>query len=104
MKHLAFVAIAALAVAPSFAAVKIVSEDTDLATKKVTTDTILLDTNRMRVESDDGRSVMFMTDGGRNRMVMLDKARNTYQEIDEATVKQLAQQMAGERWPRWRRP
>jgi len=95
VKHLAFVAIAALTVAPSFAAVKIVSEDTDLATKKVTTDTILLDTNRMRVESDDGRSVMFLTDGGRNRIVMLDKARNTYQEIDEETVKQLAQQMAG---------
>jgi hypothetical protein len=95
MKHLAFVAIAALAVAPSFAAVKIVSEDTDLATKKVTTDTILLDTNRMRVESDDGKSVLFLTDGGRNRIVMLDKTHNTYQEIDEETMKQLGQQMAG---------
>jgi hypothetical protein len=95
MKHLAFVAIAALAGAPLFAGVKIVSENTDLATKKVTTDQILLDTNRMRVESDDGRAVLFLTDGGRNRIVMLDKARNTYQEIDEETMKQLGQQMAG---------
>jgi hypothetical protein len=95
MKHVAFVAIAALGVAPLFAGVRIQSENTDLATKKVTTDQILLDTNRIRVESDDGKSVLFLTDGGRNRLVMLDKARNTYQEIDEETMKQLGQQMAG---------
>jgi hypothetical protein len=95
MKRLAFGAVAALGVAPLFAGVRIISEDTDLATKKVTTDQILLDTNRMRVESDDGKSVLFLTDGGRNRLVMLDKARNTYQEIDEETMKQLGQQMAG---------
>jgi hypothetical protein len=56
---------------------------------------ILLDANRLRVESDDGKSVMFLTDGGRNRMVMLDKGKNTYQEIDEQTMQQMAQQMSG---------
>ena len=98
MKRLAFVATAALVLAcmaPLFAGVKIVSENTDLATKKVTTDVILLDANRLRVDSDDGRSVMFLTDGGRNRMVMLDKAKNQYQEIDEETMKQMGQQMSG---------
>jgi hypothetical protein len=84
-----------LATGPLFAGVKIVSENTDLATKKVTTDVILLDANRLRVESDDGKSVMFLTDGGRNRMVMLDKGKNTYQEIDEQTMQQMAQQMSG---------
>jgi hypothetical protein len=99
MKRFSFVATAVFApvlgMGPLFAGVKIVSEDTDLATKKVTTDVILLDANRLRVDSDDGRSVLFLTDGGRNRIVMLEKTRNTYQEIDEETVKQLAQQMAG---------
>jgi hypothetical protein len=89
------VVVAALAAMPMFAGVKIVSENTDLATKKVTTDTILLDANRMRMESDDGKVAMFLTDGGRNRFVMLDKARKTYQEIDEQTMNQMAEQMSG---------
>jgi hypothetical protein len=99
MRRLAFVATAVLAAVlvagPLFAGVKIQSETTNLATKKVTTDLILLDSNRMRLESDDGKAMMFLTDGGRNRMVILDKARNTYQEIDEQTMNQMAQQMAG---------
>ena len=99
MRHPAFVATAVLApvlgMAPLFAGVKIVSEDTNLASKKVSTDVILLDANRLRVESDDGRVVMFLTDGGRNRLVMLDKAKNSYQEIDEETMQQMAQQMSG---------
>jgi hypothetical protein len=94
MKRLPF-ATALFAAAPMFAGVKIVSESTDLATKKVTTDTILLDANRMRLESDDGRAMMFLTDGGRNRIVILDKARNTYQEIDQQTMDQMGQMMAG---------
>jgi hypothetical protein len=94
MKRLTFVATAALAVAPLFAGVRIQSEGTDLTTKKVTTDVILLDTNRLRVDSEDGKSVMFLTDGGRNRMVMLDKNKNQYQEIDEETMKQMGQQMS----------
>jgi len=83
-----------LSTTPLFAGVRIQTENTDLATKKVTTDTILLDANRMRLDSDDGRSMMFLTDGGRNRMVILDKARNTYQEIDEQTMNQMGQQMS----------
>jgi len=95
MTRLSLVATAVLATAPMFAGVKILSENTDLATKKVTTDTILLDANRLRLESDDGKSMMFLTDGGRNRIVMLDKTRNTYQEIDEQTMNQISQQMSG---------
>jgi hypothetical protein len=95
MTRLTLVATVALAAAPVFAGVRIQSENTDLATKKVTTDQILLDSNRMRLESDDGRSMMFLTDGGRNRIVILDKTRNTYQEIDEQTMNQMSQQMSG---------
>lgn len=94
MKRLTLVAAAALAASSLFAGVRIQSEDTNLATKKVSTDVILLDANRLRVDSDDGKSVMFLTDGGRNRMVMLDKAKNQYQEIDEETMKQMGQQMS----------
>jgi len=95
MRRFSFVATTVLATAPLFAGVKIVSENTDLETKKVTTDTILLDANRMRMETDNGTVVMFLTDGGRNRMVMLNKDKKTYQEIDDATMKQLAEQMSG---------
>lgn len=98
MRRFSFIATAVLApmlgMGPLFAGVKIVSENTDLATKKVTTDTILMDANRMRFDSDDGKSVMFLTDGGRNRMVMLEKAKNQYEEIDEQTMKQMGQQMS----------
>ena len=75
MTRFAFVATVALSTAPLFAGVRIQSENTDLSTKKVTTDVILLDANRMRMDSDDGRSVLFLTDGGRDRMVMLDRGR-----------------------------
>jgi len=94
MKRVAF-AVALFAAAPMFAGVRIQTENTNLATKKVTTDVIFLDANRLRIDSGDGKSVMFLTDGGRNRMVMLDKAKNQYQEIDEETMKQMAQQMSG---------
>jgi hypothetical protein len=94
MTRSACAAIVALSTAPLFAGVRIQTETTDLATKKVTTDQILLDASRMRLDSDDGKSVMFLTDGGRNRMVMLDKNRNQYQEIDEQTMKQMGQQMS----------
>ncbi len=94
MRRFAFAATAVFATGSLFAGVKIVSENTNLTTKKVSTDTILLDANRLRLDSDDGKSVMFLTDGGRNRMVLLEKDKNQYQEIDEATMKQLAQQMS----------
>jgi len=95
MTRFAFVATVALSTAPLFAGVRIQSENTDLSTKKVSTDVILLDATRMRMDSDDGRSVMFLTDGGRDRMVILDKAKNTYQEIDEQMMKQMGEQMSG---------
>src|SRR6478609_2372814 len=95
MTRFAFVATVALSTAPLFAGVRIQSENTDLSTKKVTTDVILLDANRMRMDSDDGRSVLFLTDGSRDRMVMLDKTKNTYQEIDEQMMKQMGEQMSG---------
>ena len=95
MRHFAFAATALFATGSLFAGVKIVSENTDLTTKKVTTDVILLDANRMRMETDNGTVVMFLTDGGRNRMVMLSKDKKTYQEIDEQTMKQMAEQMSG---------
>ena len=93
MTRFAFVAIVALSTAPLFAGVRIQTENTDLSTKKVSTDTILLDSDRMRIDSDDGRSVLFLTDGGRDRMVMLDKTKNTYQEIDEQMMKQMGEQI-----------
>jgi hypothetical protein len=102
MTRLAFVAkVATFALAsmfvmgPTFAAVRIQTESTDLDTKKITKDQILLDSNRIRLDSDDGRSMLFLTDGGRNRMVILEKTRNEYREIDEQTMNQLAQQMSG---------
>jgi hypothetical protein len=99
MRRLAFVAIAVvgavLATTPLFAGVRIQMQNTDLATNKTNTQTIMLDNTRLRVDSDEKTSMMFLTDGGRNRMVILDKAGNTYQEMDEQTMKQMADQMSG---------
>src|ERR1041385_7907656 len=93
MKRLVLVAAAALTASTSFAAVKIVSEETDLSANKVSTQTILLDNTRMRIDSDEKNSMMFLTDGGRSRMVIIDKAKNEYREIDEETMKQLGGQI-----------
>jgi hypothetical protein len=95
MRRFCLAATAVFATGSLFAGVKIVSENTDLTTKKVTTDTIMLDANRMRMETDNGTVVMFLTDGGRNRMVMLNKEKKQYQEIDEQTMQQMAGAMAG---------
>ena len=95
MRRLAFVATAVLATAPLFAGVRIQMENTDLATNKTTTQVIMMDNTRLRVDADEKTSMMFLTDGGRNRMVILDKAKNTYQEIDEQTMKQMGQQVSG---------
>jgi hypothetical protein len=94
MRRTTFAA-AVLVAAPVFAGVRIQMEHTDLATNKITTQTILLDNTRLKIEVGEKTSMMFLTDGGRNRMVILDKSRNTYQEIDEQTMKQLAEQMSG---------
>jgi hypothetical protein len=95
MTRYALVAAIALSTAPLFAGVRIQTDKTDLATNKATSDQILLDADRMRIDSGDGRSVLFLTDGGRSRMVMLDKTKNTYQEIDEQMMKQMGEQMSG---------
>src|ERR1700687_486537 len=95
MKRLAFVAVTALTTAPLFAGVRIQMESTDLATNKTSTQQILLDNTRLRVDADANTSVMFLTDGGKNRMVMLDKKANEYREMDEQMMNQLGQQMQG---------
>ena len=94
MKRFA-IAIAVVATAPLYAGVRIQMENTDLATNKTSTQVIMMDNTRMRVDADANTSTMFLTDGGRNRLIILDKARNTYQEIDEATMKQMGQMAAG---------
>jgi Domain of unknown function (DUF4412) len=86
-------ATAAFAASSLFAGVRIQMEHTDLATNKTTTQTMLLDSTRLRVDSDDKTTMMFLTDGGRNRMVLLDRAKNEYREIDEQTMKQLGAQI-----------
>ncbi len=91
MKRL--VAAAAIAASSLFAGVRIQMEQTDLASNKTTKQTMLLDATRLRVESDDKNTMMFLTDGGRSRMVILDKERNEYREIDEQTMKQLGAQV-----------
>ena len=95
MKRLTCVATLALSAASLFAGTRIRTETTDLAANTTTTDTILLDATRIRMDTDKNTVVMFLTDGGRNRMVLLDKAKNEYREIDEQTMNQLAAQMSG---------
>ncbi len=95
MRRFAFVATAALAIGPLFAGVRIQMENTDLDTKKTSTQTIMLDNTRLRVDADEKTSMMFLTDGGMNRMVILDRTKNEYRVMDEQTMKQMAQQMSG---------
>ncbi|MCU1339541.1 MAG: hypothetical protein JWO19_5122 [Bryobacterales bacterium] len=95
MTRVAFVATTALAAIPLFAGVRIQMENTDLATNKTSTQQILLDSTRLRVDADANTSVMFLTDGGKNRMVMLDKKTNEYREMDEQMMNQLGQTMQG---------
>src|SRR5215472_16831701 len=84
-----------IAVLPSFAGVQLRQEITDLKTNKVTKQETLIDSARMRVNTDAGSSVLFLTDGGNNRLVMLDKAKNEYTELDQQAMNQLGQQMQG---------
>lgn len=92
MKRLAFAVVAAL---PVFAGVRIQMENADLGTNKTSTQVIMMDNTRLRIDADEKTSMMFLTDGGRNRMVILDRSKNTYQEIDEASMKQMAQMATG---------
>jgi hypothetical protein len=84
-----------IATLPSFAGVRLQMEITDLKTNKVIKQEMLIDNARLRVNTDAGNSVLFLTDGGRNRVVMLDKSKNEYTEIDQQTMNQLGQQMQG---------
>ena len=85
-----FIAITAL---PAFAGKRIEMQSTDLTNNKVTPNSILLDADRMRIDTDN-TTVMFLTKGG-NRIVMLEKGRNEYREMTEADIQQLSQQLNG---------
>lgn len=89
----------AVAAAPLWAGVRIKVDVTDLASKAVTQQELLLDTGRMRMNMTPATgpktSVLFLTDGGRNRIVMLDSERNEYREMDQQTMAQLSQQLQG---------
>ena len=86
-----------LAVAPLRAGLRVKVEVTDPKTGKVTEQQeILLDADRLRVNSsDNSRVFLFLTDGGRDRIVMLDQQRNEYSEIDQQMVNQATQMMQG---------
>ncbi len=83
----------ALAVAPILAGKRIVGETVDAATKKTSPREILLDADRLRIDSGDN-VVMFLSRGG-NRVVLLDKKRNEYRVMDQAMMDSLGQQLAG---------
>jgi hypothetical protein len=82
---------------PAAAGVRMQTEETDLQTKEVTKQEILIDSDRLRVNmtGKTNTSVLFLTDGGKNRMLMLDRAKNEYTEIDQATIDQMGNQMQG---------
>jgi len=90
---------AALLAAPMYAAgLRAQMESTRLDTGEVTHEEILLDADRLRINTmgkDSNKSVMFLTDGGRDRMVMLDKNRNEYREMDQQTANQVSEQLQG---------
>ncbi len=85
----------AVSILPLTAGVRIQMENTTLPGNKVTSQEMLFDSTRMRLNVDDNAVVMFLTDGGRNRMVMLDKRRNEYREIDQQTMDSMGKQMSG---------
>jgi hypothetical protein len=95
MTRFTFAAFAALATAPLFAGVRIQMENTNLSDNKTSTQTIMLDNTRLRVDADEKTSMMFLTDGGKNRMLILDRTRNEYRVMDEETMKQMAAQVSG---------
>jgi len=91
--------LAALLAVPTYAAsLRAQMESIRVDTGEITHNEILLDADRLRVNStgkDEHRSFIFLTDGGRDRMVMLDKSRNEYREMDQQTVNQMSDQMKG---------
>jgi hypothetical protein len=96
MKSLTFVAVW-LAAAPVWCGVRIQMEVTDVKTGTVQKQEMMLDVDRLRVNTTAGgspNSVLFLTDGGRNRIVILNPARNEYRELDQQTLNQLSGVMA----------
>ena len=84
-----------LSTLPLTAGVRIQMEVTALPANTTTTQEMLIDSSRMRINVDANTVMMFLTDGGRNRMVALDKRRNEYREIDQETMDGLGKQMSG---------
>jgi hypothetical protein len=96
MNILTFVA-CLLAVAPVWGGVRIQMEVTDVKDGTVTKQEMLLDAERLRVNTTTAgspNSVFFLTDGGRSRVVLLNPARNEYREMDQQTLNQLSGVMA----------
>lgn len=80
---------------PMWGGVRIQVEVTDIKTGMVQKQELLLDTERLRVNTSAARnSILFLTDSGRSRMVILNAARNEYRELDEQTANQLSGIMA----------
>jgi hypothetical protein len=96
MKSLTFAA-SLLAAAPIWGGVRIQMEVTDVKTGTVQKQEMMLDADRLRVNTTAGgspNSVLFLTDGGRSRIVILNPARNEYRELDQQTLNQLSGAMA----------
>jgi len=89
MKPIVSIALVAATALPTFAGKRIQFDVTDLTTNKTTPRELLLDADRLKMDSGDS-VIMFLTKGG-NRLVMLDKKTNTYREMDEAYLAQIGQ-------------
>ena len=86
-----------LLAAPVWCGVRIQMEVTDVKTGAVQKQEMLLDADRLRVNTTAGgspNSVLFLTDGGRSRIVILNPAGNEYRELDQQTLNQLSGVMA----------
>ncbi|HEY7391425.1 MAG TPA: hypothetical protein VH640_23120 [Bryobacteraceae bacterium] len=96
MKSLRVVAVL-FALAPVWCGVRIQMEVTDVKAGSMQKQEMLLDADRLRVNTLAGgspTSVLFLTDNGRSRIVILDPARNEYRELDQQTLNQLSGAMA----------
>ncbi len=81
-----------LASGPVWAGKRIQMESSDLQTNKTTQREILVDKDRMKMESGDN-VVIFLTTGG-NRLVMIDKANNEFREMDQASMEAIGKQLS----------
>ena len=82
-----------LAAVPVWGGVRIQMEVTDVKAGTVLKQEMLLDAERLRVNTTaegSPMSIFFLTDGGRSRIVLLNPARNEYRELDQQTMNQLS--------------